>query len=105
MGEKHRTILRQHWSNIRDDLEPTNLLPKLVTVLAETDEEVIKAQSTKQERCDRLFEILPRRGENAFEVFVEALKEEVPHLAVDLIEAGNKADPNQSSAFKIEVSI
>ena len=105
MEHKHRKILRHKWSNIRDELEPKNLLPKLVTVLSETDEEEIKVQSTRQERCDKLLEILPRRGENAFEVFVEALKEEAPHLAVDLIEAGNKADPNQSSAFKIEVSI
>ena len=72
MEHKHRKILRRKWSNIRDDLEPKNLLPKLVTVLSETDEEEIKVQSTRQERCDKLLEILPRRGENAFEVFVKA---------------------------------
>jgi len=40
-----------------------------------------------------------------FNVFVEALKEEAPHLADVLIEAGSKEDPNQSSAFRNEVSI
>ena len=92
---KHRTILHDHRSKIVKDLEPNNILPNLVTVLTEKDEVEIREQSTRQERCDKLLKILPRKGENAFEVFVEALKKEAPHLAVDLIEAGNKEDPNQ----------
>ena len=96
MEQKHRTILRLHWSSIRDNLEPKDILPKLVTVLIETDEGDIKAQSTRQERCDKLLEILPRRGPTTFKVFVEALKQTVPHLAVDLIEAGNKEERNRS---------
>jgi len=59
----------------------------LVTVLTEMDEEEIKAQLTRQERGDKLLEILPRKGPTAFKVFVEALKKEVPHLADVLIEA------------------
>ena len=100
MEQKHRTILRIHWSSIRDNLEPKNILPKLVTVLIETDEEEIKTQSTRQERCDKLLEILLRKGPIACKVFVEALKQTVPHLALDLIEAGNKEETNQSSAFR-----
>ncbi|XP_044179726.1 E3 ubiquitin-protein ligase Ufd4-like [Acropora millepora] len=90
MEEKHRSILRHHWSSIRDNLEPKNILPRLVTVLIETDEQEIKAQSTKQERCDKLLEILPTRGKNAFNVFANALVKEAPHLASDLIEADKK---------------
>ena len=100
MEQKHRTILRHHWSSIRDNLEPKNILPKLVTVLIETDEEEIKAQSTRQERCDKLLEILPTRGKNAFNVFANALVKEAPHLAWELTEAGNKKEPNQSSALR-----
>ena len=98
MEEKHRTILRHQWSNIRDNLEPNNILPKLVLVLRETDEEEIREQSTRRERCDKLLYILPTRGENAFNVFVNALVKEAPHLASELTEAGNKKEPNQSSA-------
>ena len=65
----------------------------------------IKAQSTRQGRCEQLLEILPRKGPNAFKVFVEALKKEAPHFADVLIKVGNKGDPNHSSAFKDEVSI
>ena len=99
MEERLRQILRRHLSNIRMDLEPENILPNLVEILTEKDEEKIKAQSTRQERCDKLLDILLRKGRKAFTVFVEALKGEAPHLASDLIEAGNNKEPNQSSAL------
>ena len=91
MDQNHRTILRHCWSNIRDNLEPKNILPKLRFVLRETDEKEIREQSTRQERCDKLLEILPRRGQNAFNVFVHALVKEAPHLARMLTEAGNRS--------------
>ena len=100
MEQKHRTILRLHWSNIRNNLEPNNILPKLVLVLTETDEEEIRKQSTRQERCEKLLKILPTRGEDAFNVFVNALVKETPHLAKKLTEAGNKDEPNQSSTLR-----
>ena len=99
MEEKHRTILRHHLPNIRENLEPKNILPKLVTVLKETDYDEIRAESTRQGRCDKLLDILPRRGENAFNIFVNALDKEAPHLALNLTEAGSKEEPNQSSAL------
>ena len=91
--------MRDYRSKIVRDLEPNDILSELVTVLTEMDEVEIRLQSTRQERCDKLLEILPRRGENAFEVFVKALKKVDHHLAYVLIEAGNKEDPNQSSAL------
>ena len=97
MEHKHRTILQDHWSNICDNVEPKNILSKFVTVLTETDKEEIRKQSTRQERCEKLLRILIRRGENAFDAFVNALVKEAPHLASELTEAGNKKKPNQSS--------
>ena len=99
MEERHRIILRQHQANIRMDLEPENILPNLVEILDDTDEGEIKAQSTREKKCDKLLEILRRKGPNAFEAFVEALKKKVSHLASDLIAAGNKEEPNQSPAL------
>ena len=89
MEHRHRTILRDHRPNIVTDLEPNNILPDLGSVLTEKDDAEIKAQSTRQGRCEQLLEIIPRKGPNAFKVFVEALKKEAPHLASDLIGAGN----------------
>ncbi|XP_074622553.1 uncharacterized protein LOC141880868 isoform X2 [Acropora palmata] len=100
MEEKHHTILRLHWSNIRNNLEPNNILPKLVLVLTETDEEEINKQSTRQERCDKLLKILPRRGEDAFNVFVNALVKEAPHLAKKLTEAAMEPEDEIIKARK-----
>ena len=72
MEERHRIILRHHRANIIMDLEPENILSNLVEILIDTDEGDIKAQSTREKRCDKLLDILPRKGPNAFKVFVEA---------------------------------
>ena len=100
MEKKHRNFLRHYRQNIVKDLEPNHILSDLGSVLTEKDDAEIKAQSSRQGRCEQLLEILPRKGPNAFKVFVEALKKEAPHLASDLIEAGNKEVPNQSSALR-----
>lgn len=91
MEEKHRLILRSHQSTLKKDLEPNRILSDLVEILAETDEGEIKAQSTKEKRCDKLLEILPSKGPKAFEVFVEALKKHALHLALPLIESEHNA--------------
>ena len=92
-------ILQDYRLMIIEDLEPNNILPDLDIILTENEEEEIKAQSTRWERCVTLLQMLPRKGSIAFKVFVEALKEEAPHLALELIQAGN----NRLSG--IEVSI
>ena len=100
MEDSHRDILRRHKSNLEEDLEPKSILSKLTTVLDENEEEQIRSLSTRKERCGKLFEILPRKGPHAFKAFVEALKKHAPHLALVLIEAGNKEESNQSSALR-----
>jgi len=99
MENRHRNILRRHRFKIRMDLEPENILAKLVEILSDTDEGEIKAETTREKKCDKLLEILPRKGPNASKVFVEALIGEASHLASDLIEAGNKEESYQSSAL------
>jgi len=82
--------LRDYRPNIVRDLEPNNILPDLGSVLTEKDDAEIKAQSTRQGRCEQLLEIIPRKGPYAFKVFVEALKKEAAHLASDVIDADHK---------------
>ena len=101
MEDKDCRILRDYRPNIIRDLEPKRILPELGrTVLTQYDEDEIRVQSTRLERCEKLLEIIPRKGPKAFKALVEALKEEAPHLAQDLIEAGNKENPNELSALR-----
>ena len=102
MEERHRLILRRHKSILEKDLEPKDVLSKLTTVLDQNDEGEIKVQSTRMERCDKLFDVLPRKGPKAFKEFVEALKNQSPHLASCLIEAGNEEKSNRSSAPRVQ---
>ena len=89
MEDEHRDILRDHGPNIIRDLEPNNILPHLGRVLTEKEVAEIKAQSTRQDRCVKLLEILPRKGPFAFTKLVYALDKEADHLALELIKAGN----------------
>lgn len=89
MDDKHRDILRRHWSSLRRDLEPVKLLPYLVNVLDPEDEQEVKAKAARGKMIDELLEILPRKGPTAFDNFVKALQEVQPFLAVYLLqEAG-----------------
>jgi len=81
MNDRHRDILRRHWSTLRRDLEPMKVLPHLVNVLDVTDEQEVKVKATREDRIDKLLEILPRRGPKAFDDFVKALQEVQPFLA------------------------
>ena len=58
----------------------------MVNILDVTDEQEIKQRATREESCDKLLEMLPRRGPDAFIEFVRALKEVQPFLAVPLIQ-------------------
>ena len=90
MNDRHRDILRRHWSALRRDLEPMKLLPYLVNVLDVTDEQDVKIKVTREDRIDKLLEILPRRGPEAFHDFVKALQEVQPFLAVPLVQESGK---------------
>ena len=101
MDDKHRLIWRRHKSILRKDLDPIRILGGLVEIFEESDEAEIKAQPTREKRCDKLIEIVLTKGPTAYEVFEEALKKYAPkHLALPSIEAGNKEKPNQLSALR-----
>ena len=86
MDDKYRNILRRAWPTLTKDLEPIKLLPYLVDVLDPTDEEEIKASSNEKRvsGVDKLLEILPRKGQKAFDMFKKALQKVQPHLACHL---------------------
>ena len=61
------------------------LLPYLVNLLDVTDEQEVKVKTTREDRIDKLLEILPRRGPKAFDDFVKAVLEVQPFFAAPLV--------------------
>lgn len=84
MDDKHRNILRHNRFAVSRDLEPTKILPQLADVLDVQDEAKIRAKETREEASYALLDMLPRRGQRAFALFMEALRKNQPHLAVYL---------------------
>lgn len=88
MDEKRRKIIRTCRVELARDMEPRQLIHHMADVLTPIDEEEIKAVVTRWEQCEKLLDILPRRGEKAFDSFVKALKEVQPFLSDLLVDAG-----------------
>ncbi|KAJ7363129.1 hypothetical protein OS493_011404 [Desmophyllum pertusum] len=87
MDKKHRDILRRHWYSLRQDLEIEKLLPHLVKVLDQADDETVKAEGPgRGKMVDKLLEILPRKGPATFDNFVKALQKIQPFLADRLLQ-------------------
>lgn len=98
----HRDILREKRALLIENMEPPKLIKHLSGTLDETDDEEIKTQPSRRKACEKLLEILPRKGQNAFDKFVIALKEVQTqyYLAKALIEAGNREGPYQLSGWE-----
>ena len=90
MEDRHRKILKGNQSFISDNLEPSKILRHLDNILDNRDIEKIKGKANRAEMCDEFLDILPRRGPEAFDSFVEALKQEKTqaYLAGHLIQEG-----------------
>ena len=99
MDEKRRNIIRRHRVELAMDMEPRQLIFYLADVLTPTDEEEIKAMATRWGQCEKLLDILPRRGEKAFDSFVKALKEVHPFLADLLVDAGECTEANMLFSY------
>lgn len=88
MDGRHRKVLQKCWKELRRDLEPKKLFPYLTEVLDNSDIEDLNARSTREGCVDALLEKLPRKGPQAFGIFVKALQETQSHLATTLQCAG-----------------
>ena len=90
MDDKHRDILRRHWASLRKDLDIVELLPHLVDVLGQADQEKVQAEATRREKIDKLLDIMPRKGPEAFDNFLKALQKIQSFLAVPLLQESGK---------------
>lgn len=88
MSKEHRKILRKNRIQLEENLQPLKLLSHLTNVLSQEDEDEIKAARTTTEQARCLLDLLPRRGDQAFEAFVKALEKTQRFLALPIAEEG-----------------
>ena len=92
MSDKHRNLLRRSKPDLLKDLEPTKLLGHLTNVLDDQDFAEIRSSRTRIQQAEALLDIIPRRGEKAFSLFVEAIRKHQPYLEKCLTD--HKSEPS-----------
>ena len=76
MEQSKRDVLRAHRVVITDNLQERRVVEQLFAegVLDQTDREEIHAETSRFGKCCLLLDKLPRKGPNAFESFLQALR-------------------------------
>lgn len=82
---KYHKILQQHRQEIVSTIHPNTLLPLLLNKKLVTEEEFREISDdfgrlSDGQRNGKLLDIVAKKGANAFDLFVSALKEEDKHL-------------------------
>ena len=95
MLEKHRHLLIKFREEIVDDLLVDDVLASLQSrfILDSEDAEVIRREITSRRQAEKLLDIIPDRGHEAFQHFFSILCEKYPHLA-RLLQSGSREGQN-----------
>lgn len=82
MSEEHRKIIRDNYVRITKNLQADQVFQNMKKLYNERDEDEIKmSNTTEQQRAAKMMDILPRKGDKALPLFVEALMPIQPWLA------------------------
>lgn len=89
MLENHRHLLIKYREEIATDLLVDDVLVYLESkhIIDTDDKEIIRTQITSKRKAEKLLDILPTKGYEAFGVFYAIIGEKYAHLA-DLIKNG-----------------
>ncbi len=93
MTEKHRKLLRSNRIDLIRDMDGDRVASYLYSseIFSEEDRELVNAETTPQRKNEKLLDILPKRGGNAFTAFCDTLRElKLFHLEV-LLRSEDKA--------------
>jgi len=91
MGGKQRKILTKCRRVLVRDMDPIQVLRLFEDphMFSEDEQERIMAKSlTRQQQCERLLDILPRKGAEAYKNFKETIGKVHPPLVSTIIQAG-----------------
>jgi hypothetical protein len=78
----HKDILRENLLALKQDLDPDHSIDVLFGegVISANEKDDIRQHQVRHQRVDALIDLVSRKGESAFLVFRESLKEDYPHL-------------------------
>ena len=97
MTDRHRSILRKSRIFLVSDLDMgivDHLVAKLV--LTDEDEARINVEPVRHDKVKRLLEILPRRGDEAYDKFLEVLATQQDYL-FDKVKEVERQEPEWPS--------
>lgn len=93
MLENHRHLLIKFRDEIATDLLVDDVILYLESqhILDNDDKEIVRSQRTSKRRAEKLLDILPTKGFEAFGAFYKILGQKYPHLA-ELMKSGVRDD-------------
>ena len=88
----HRKVYQLCRVQIVEGLDIKNIIDHLVgkLILTPIDEEHIQSKTTNREKIKALLEMLPRKGEEGYTMFMEVLKDKQPSLYEELAKCERK---------------
>ena len=83
MDDTHRSLLRKKRMDLTRDLDVDSAVSFLYSrsILSENDRDEILALKTQLAKSEKLLDVLPKRGPEAFDNFVQFLDENQPFLS------------------------
>ena len=72
MSNDQKEFLRKKREYLKDNLAVDNVWPNMTHVLNKNDEDLIRAEPTRQRKVVKLLDLLPLRGSEAFHAFLKA---------------------------------
>ena len=87
MEEQHKDILRKHRVFLRREISADRLASDLYAaeIFDEEDVDEVNAATTRQQRAERLLDILTHRGPDAFVCFYQLLQKTCRHVAEKIL--------------------
>lgn len=78
MNDKHRSILRRNRPKIVKDLQQPHIIADYLmanSILLESMVSEVYAKDTRENKVRHLIDMIPKRGPNAFKIFIESLQQ------------------------------
>ncbi|CAG2193053.1 unnamed protein product [Mytilus edulis] len=105
MNDAQRSVLQRHFRQLSNDLILTDdLLGAMYQkkIFERNMIELIKSEKTASEQVVRMLELLPKRGPDAFDSFVEIITENYPWLAAMLESSLKQESMKYNQSMRVE---